>query len=246
MAAYTGTGDLSAPRSTLTGMGEQALVAGIVALSIGVPTIAGAGIRHILGIGALIAPHPGLIAAPVSGYHGTGALIAPAATIEAVTLVPDPTIWDTDNQPWGSADFIYAQAKPVMIIGNEFYQADSDLRFGEISLKVVLSRTGLTILGRDRFGQWKSDPSSMKEVTGVWPLIRGTAGTIIDVYIGAQDSTEDPVRWEGPYQYTCGQTTYMDFSVTGRFLGIRFESLDQEPWELLSYDLELELVGERG
>lgn len=181
--------------------------------------------RHLTGIGALASPVPG---------------------ISALTSVPDPTIWDTDNQPWGEADFVYSQAKPVMIIGNEFYQADSALRFGETSLNVVLSRTGLTIFGKDRFGNWKSDPSSYKELTGFWPIIRGTAGTIVKVYIGAQDSTEDPVRWEGPYNYVCGTTTFMDFTISGRFLAIRFESQDQDPWELLSYDMEIELVGARG
>jgi hypothetical protein len=224
MVAYTGTGALTTGAATLSAVTDSGFMA-TAALTAPLPVVAGTGVRHITG---------------------TGDLETPSMQITATTSVPDPTIWETDNQEWGAADFIYSQSKPVMLIGNEFYQADAGLRFGETSLRVVMSRTGLTIIGRDRFGQWKSDPSSMKECTGIWPLIRGVPGTVVRVYIGAQDSSEDPVRWEGPYNYTCGTTQYMDFTVTGRYLGVRFESQDQEPWELLSYDLELEIVGERG
>jgi hypothetical protein len=179
-------------------------------------------------------------------YTGSGALVAPAATISAVTDVPDPTIWETDNLPWGAADFVYADDKPVMIIGNEFYQADRDLRFGETALRVVLMRSGLTIMGRDRFGNWKADPTTTKELTGLWPIIRGVPGTRINIYAGAQDSTDDPIRWEGPFPFIIGTTTFCDFTVSGRYLAVRFESQDVEPWELLSYDLDLEVIGERG
>ncbi len=224
MAAVTGTGGLTSSHATIAGTASH-----------GIP-----------GTGALVSSPATLLAGVNRNWIAVGALVSPSSSILAETSVPDPTIWDTDNQPWGEADFVYSQAKPVMIIGNEFYQADAALRFGETSLRVVMSRTGLTIFGKDRFGNWKSDPSSYKEVTGLWPIIRGTAGTIIKVYVGAQDSTEDPIRWEGPYDYICGQTTFMDFTVAGRFLGIRFESQDQEPWELLSYDMEIELTGGRG
>jgi hypothetical protein len=197
------------------------------------------------GTGALTITRPTVAAAILRGYSPVVALVAPRAFVTAETSVPDPTIWETDNQEWGAADFIYSQAKPVMIIGNEFYQADAGLRFGESPLRVVLSRTGLTIFGKDRFGNWKSDQSSYKEISGCWPLIRGQAGTQVDIYLGAQDSTEDPIRWDGPFPYICGQTTFIDPLISGRFLAIRFESLDQEPWELLSYDLEIELIGGR-
>lgn len=196
--------------------------------------------------GALVIGLPTVAGGGSFGFSVEGELFMPMPLVAGGTSLPDPTIWETDNQPWGAADFIYADNKPVMIIGNEFYQADRDLRFGEESLNVVISRTGLTIMGRDRFGNWKSDPSSMKEVQNIWPIIRGTPGDIVRVWVGAQDSTEDPVRWEGPYNYIIGTTVCLDYTVTGRYLAVRFESQDIDPWELLSYDLDIEHVGEKG
>lgn len=224
MAAVSGTGDLTSSKATLAGVA-----------SLG---------KHATG--ALSSPHVLLAGAAARAYFASGELISPSVQILAETNVPDPTIWETDNQPWGAADFAYAANKPVMIIGNEFFQADRDLRFGEISLRAVLMRSGLTIMGRDRFGNWKSDPRSMKEAQKLWPIIRGTPGTIISVYLGAQEATDDPIFWEGPFPYIIGTTVFCDFTVTGRYLAVRFESQDAEPWELLSYDLDLEFVGETG
>lgn len=200
------------------------------------------------GSGDLILIPPVVEGAGTVTQHitGSGALVMPLPLVVAATNVPDPTIWETDNQPWGSADFAYADNKPVMIIGNEFWQADRALRFGETPLQVSLVRSGLTIFGRDRFGNWKSDPTSMKICQGLWPVIRGTPGQIVRVYCGAQDSTDEPIRWASPHNYVIGTTRFCDFTVTGVFLAVRFESQDIDPWELLSYDMDIELIGERG
>lgn len=198
------------------------------------------------GTGALVISPATLASTATRGYLALAALSISGSTITAVSSVPDPTIWETDNQPWGSADFVYGDNKPVMIIGNEFYQADRDLRFGETPLRVVLMRSGLTIMGKDRFGNWKSDPTTTKELTMLWPIIRGSAGSQVNVYAGAQDSTEEPIRWEGPFPYIIGTTVHCDFTVSGRYLSVRFESQDIDPWELLSYDMDLEITGERG
>lgn len=223
----------------------MAALTGTGALVIGAATLSGSVARHYTASGALSIGIPEVSGQVARAYTGTGALIAPAVQLAAVTNVPDPTIWDTDNQPWGSADFVYAANKPVLIIGNEFYQADRDLRFGETPLRCVLMRSGLTIFGKDRFGNWKSDPTSVKIAQGVWPIIRGVPGTRISVYLGAQDSTDEPLRWDGPYNFIVGVSRFCDLVVSGVYLAVRFESQDAEPWELLSYDLDLEIVGER-
>lgn len=221
-------------------------VTGTGALTSGISTSAGTASRGHPGTGVLVSSTGILFAAVHRNLFGSGTLTAPQVELFVESSVPDPTIWETDNQPWGSADFVYADNKPVMLIGNEFYQADRALRFGETSLNVSLIRSGLTIMGRDRFGNWKSDPSTMKECSGIWPIIRGTPGSLINIYIGAQEATDDPIFWEGPSRFIVGTTIFCDCTVTGRYLAVRFESQDQEPWELLSYDLDVEIVGERG
>jgi len=131
------------------------------------------------------------------------------------------------------------------IIGNAFFQAEAGVNFGDVAVNVSLVRTGLTIYGRDRFGQWKIDPGLVKEITGLFPMIRGLPGTVIKVSVGFQDDPNDPVTWEGPYDYVLGQNFFQDFTIAGKYLAVRFESVGQESWELVSYDLDIELVGGR-
>jgi hypothetical protein len=130
-----------------------------------------------------------------------------------------------------------------MLLGSEFFQADNGVDFGGDAIKVSLTRTGLTIFGRDRDGQWKVNPTIIKEVTGIWPIFRGVPGTLIMISVGSQPTPDEPIRWEGPREFIVGQDFFLDFTVADRYISVRFESSGQRPWELLSYDLELEIVG---
>lgn len=244
MAAITGTGALSIPAFTLAGDGPRG-VEGSGNPTLGSLTLDGDGVLGRSGVGALTTPSLVLSGAGVRGITGTGNLILPLLLLDSTVIMPDPTIWDTDNQAWGDADFIYSEAKPVMILGNAFAQVDNGTNFGDTPVQVTLTRTGLAITGRDRFGEWKVDPSVIKEITGLFPMIKGIPGTVIQVSIGSQERPDDPVYWEGPYLFTLGQGFFQDFTVSGRYLAIRLESTGQEPWELLSYDLDLVEVGGR-
>ena len=181
----------------------------------------------------------------MAAVTGVGELASTKAFLVVVTYVPDPEIWDTDDKAWDAADIIYSEARPVMIVGNEFYQADNGINFGGSPIRVQLGRTALTIFGRDRQGQWKASPNIIKMVSNVYPLIKGTPGTVVKISIGAQESTEDPISWEGPRDFRVGIDSFLDFLISGRYLAIRFESEDQSPWELISYDLDLEVLGGR-
>lgn len=152
--------------------------------------------------------------------------------------------WEDGNFPWGGASLKEIKALPVFALGSSFYQVDSaNLFANDTPVKVVLERLGLTVYGRDRQGNWKEDPDVMKLVKAVYPLFRGEPGTVVNIYVGAQESMEGAVTWDGPHIFVIGQDTFVTPLVSGRFIGIRFESLGQRPWTLLSYDLDITKVG---
>jgi hypothetical protein len=153
--------------------------------------------------------------------------------------------WDQTDREWGTASAVYSESKPVAIIADKFYQFDSGVTFAVGPVEVTLTRTGLTIVGQDRFGQWQIDPGTIKEVLGMWPVFRAPTGTIVQLWVGAQESTDDPITWEGPYDFQVGVSSFQDFTVSGRYVAVRFSSKGQLPWELLSYDLDIVNVGER-
>ena len=180
------------------------------------------------------------------GIAGSIARVVTRGYIFATAEQTGPTGgWDDSLREWNDADAIYSEAKPVMTVGTSFFQADNGVSFGGQPIKVSLTRTALTILGRDRSGNRKVDPGIIKEVTGVWPMIRGVPGTVIKISVGGQPTPDEPIRWEGPRDFVVGTDFFLDFIVSDRYISIRFESEGQRPWELLSYDLDLEIVGDR-
>jgi hypothetical protein len=153
--------------------------------------------------------------------------------------------WDETEREWGQASAVYSESKPVAIIGDRFVQFDAGVTFLAGPVEVSLTRTGLTIVGQDRFGQWQVDPAVVKLVQGMWPVFKAATGTVVQLWVGGQESADGPITWEGPYDFRIGIDKYQDFLVSGTHIAVRFTSRGALPWELLSYDLDLTAIGEQ-
>jgi hypothetical protein len=157
--------------------------------------------------------------------------------------------WEEANYPWGGSTLRDIKPLPVFAYEFDFYQADSADTFitpqGVQGIPVVLERLGLTIYGRDRQGQWKEDPDVVKLVKGLYPIIRAEPGTVVNIYVGAQDDMEGAITWDGPHPFVVGTDTSVKPLISGPFIAVRFESAGQKPWKLLSYDLDITTVGRR-
>jgi hypothetical protein len=154
--------------------------------------------------------------------------------------------WDSQTIVWGEANAALIRKYPVFTVGAAFYRGESGVNFvGSTPVAVVLERTGLTITGRNSKGEYKTDPSVRKKLTGIWPIIVGTAGDVVQVSLGAHDTPNGAVRWQGPRNFTIGTSDFLDFDeVEGPYLAVKFESSGMHVWRLLGYDLDIEVVGE--
>jgi hypothetical protein len=196
-------------------------------------------------VGALLAGEATLESGGKKEITGRAQLKALPAYVALDAASGDLLTWEMDDAIWGQPSVIHARDWPVFAKGNRFFQADFGRYFDKEPVRVVLERTGLSILGRDRQGNWKVNAGVIKFISGVWPYLKGTPGTEVLVYVGSQMFTEEAITWEGPYKAIIGQTEFLDFTVSGRYMAVRFESVGQPPWELVSYDLDLTTVGER-
>lgn len=156
------------------------------------------------------------------------------------------TQWSAADTAWGSAAAVFSRARPVQIISDLFYIADTGEDFAGQDIEVILSREGLTVFAVDQEGNPKSDPRIVKVVQGLWPEIQAPEGTVIQVYVGWQEGPNRAVTWLGPRNFTIGTDTFLDFPVEGRFISVRFESLGQPNWILTGYDLEVNPAGGSG
>ncbi len=143
-------------------------------------------------------------------------------------MAHDPA-WEDDDVAWGGTELTSKEFSPVFVEGVNFHGLGLD---GTVALDVHIERLalvhadGLVLLG----GQ-------------VWPLITGPSGGIIGISLGASETPEGAVDWEGPYNFVIGEDTVVDFAVAGKYLAIRFESTGVTAWSLQSYSVDYKAIG---
>jgi hypothetical protein len=98
----------------------------------------------------------------------------------------------------------------------------------------------------ERTGIDLGDPSSIKHVTAIWPKIKTQGTTIMDVYTGFQMSTDEAVKWEGPYRYDPNGQSKISVRTTGKLLAIRFETEEDTDWSISGIEFEIAPAGRRG
>jgi hypothetical protein len=103
-----------------------------------------------------------------------------------------------------------------------------------------VERTGLTITGKDHRGEFKLDPSSVKFCRRVYPKINATGA--VNVYVGAQQTLQGPVTWQGPFSFDPETQEHIDCRVQGVALAIRYESDSDIEWSSTGFALDLEIL----
>ena len=73
-----------------------------------------------------------------------------------------------------------------------------------------------------------------------------SASDTVNIYIGSQMSTEGSITWEGPYSFNPDSQTKVPVRVTGKYIGVKFESTIDTTWRLDGYALDIKNVGTRG
>lgn len=107
-----------------------------------------------------------------------------------------------------------------------------------------LERRGLAIVGQDIRGNISHDPTVMKQVTKLWPLISAPAGELVPftVSVGVHDTMDGEITWQD-FPFVANQDSFIEPLLTGRFLAIKFRSAAGVDWKLHGYDVELNVVG---
>lgn len=164
------------------------------------------------------------------GFDSISALALASFDEEEVILVASPTI--------------LVERRPVLIFAQNLFRADYGSTFGGVEIVSILERIGITIEGTDRDGRPRNNPSSVKLLREIWPIIRGTNGTELLFYAGAQMRPEDTINWQGPMSFVIGQDVSVQPLVEGAYLALRIESYGQPQWSLLDLELDIERTGE--
>lgn len=137
--------------------------------------------------------------------------------------------WEDDDVTWGGIEITTKDFAPVYLSADEFFI----LGYGsETALDSFLERRGII-----------HEPGNIVLGQRVWPQITGPTGFTVQVKLGAHDTPDGAIDWEGPYDFTIDTDECLDFAVSGRFLAVRFESTGVPAWKLQGYDIDYKVIG---
>ena len=149
-------------------------------------------------------------------------------TTGADTWASTSGTWATDTGYWNQDPFSPASARLLTCsTDSRISLVDSGGDFNGTAYASVLERTGLHL----------DAPEVVKTMNAIEPRFTAIVGTQVQITFGSSMDVEGAVTWGTPIVYTVG-SSYRAYSfVTGRFLAVRFTSLDNNYWRLKSYDI---------
>jgi hypothetical protein len=142
--------------------------------------------------------------------------------------------WKDAVTAWNQDELSPAQSRLLTTHSTPAIRAvDVSATFDGSVFTSSLERTGLAFYAPDR----------VKLIRAVYPRIEAAIGTQVQIQVGGVNDVETPVTWSPPVTYTVGSTYRSCLFASGRFLAIRFQSLDNQPWRIRSMDVDVQTMG---
>lgn len=161
--------------------------------------------------------------------------------------------WAQQMNTWaasGGAKWQEGSPRKVVVAdraGSALLQLDSGDTLNGTEYSSFVERTGLALIGVDRQGQPMVDFERRKLVNRLWPKIRGGR---VRITIGVSEEID-----EAPNYVTADNKNtaifdpsngdkFVDVVNDGRLIAVKFEGVDGDYWELESYAINVEPLGE--
>ena len=142
--------------------------------------------------------------------------------------------WDEETALWNQTEFTQADARLLICdANNKISMADSGTTFAGVAFTSFIERTGLTL----------DDAQAVKLLRGIYPRFDAPNGTQVKIEMGASMDANRPPVWTTSSTFTVGTDQKIDGFASGRFLAVRFTSLDNQNWRLKSYDMDVTISG---
>jgi len=164
-------------------------------------------------------------------------LCASNGIVDGVNTVTYDTITDTyDSSTDTYHTKKYSPTAERILMGTAdttLLMDDDSVSFNGTDIIAYCEKTGLSL----------GIPQNIKLVKSVRPRFDAPTGTQIRIYVGTQSYVDGPISWGTPQIYTVGTDYKVDFLKSGRYIGIRFETVGGKQWRLNSFDIDVEPQG---
>lgn len=150
------------------------------------------------------------------------------------TWIASGDMWADASNAWNQDELSPAQSRLLTVSTSPVINAiDVSATWNGSAYTSRLVRTGLSY----------DMPDRVKLLKAFYPRFDAAKGTKVQIEFGSQNDIEQSVMWSSPVVYTVGSTYKADSFACGRFLAIRLTSLDNQPWRLRSYDVDIVPMG---
>lgn len=143
-------------------------------------------------------------------------------------------VWGDSTKAWNQDELSPAQSRLLTASTAPSINAvDVSATFNGTPFTSRLARAGLAF----------DVPERVKMVRAVYPRFDAAAGTKVQIEVGGSMDAEVAPSWSPPVTYTVGSTYKADVTASGRFLSIRYTSLDNQSWRIRSQDMDIVMRG---
>lgn len=172
--------------------------------------------------------------------YGNSGVILPPSEDDTWDKGEDAT-WDAGKDiVWDSGAHETLRRSLLFTAKDVLLQVDEGLTFNGTPITFHAERTDIAIVGRDRQGNWKSEPRVIKMVTEVW--IKAT-GQPFTVTMGTQEAPRGSVTWAEGQTFDPATQHYLNFIVSGRLLAIKFTHNGPNIFEISGWSLRVAILG---
>ncbi len=159
------------------------------------------------------------------------------------------TTWAAATPTWSTVTGAWAmswdQVQNVPLFASpsatKLYRDESGNKEDTSNMTAFIEKTGISIDGNGN-----PDQSGVKRIKAIYPKMKISNSSSINVSVGSQMSTEEAVSWSSPIPFNPDSQSKVSCRKTGKLLAVKFESSDDVEWQLNGLTLEIDNAGRRG
>ena len=87
------------------------------------------------------------------------------------------------------------------------------------------------------------EPDRVKLVKRVYPKVEANDSTAITIRVGGSERPGGAITWSAPATFIKGSQERIDTFAQGKYISFEASSTGINPWQLIGWDLEMELRG---
>lgn len=146
----------------------------------------------------------------------------------------DTGTWDGDATSWNENENSPTESRLILCHTTPYISfadvGSSD--FGTL-ISASLERVGIDL----------GDPTLIKTITRIRPVIDGSNATTVSVEVGSSMYPDAAPNWGSVQTFSVGSDFKVDTITTGRYLAIRFTNADYQQWRIKSFYIDFTVSG---